>query len=281
MKRKLIYVFTLVFCQCLMAQSKDSNAREQNFAYEFDSLVWSDEFEDSGSIDTSKWFHQTKLPPWGEWFGGLINHYTDRIENTFVEGGFLNIVARKETFEDQGRKKEYTSARLNSKFTFKYGRLEVRAKVPTGVGTWPAIWLLNKNINEDGAYWEEKGFGTTDWPRCGEIDLLEHWGKNQDYIQSAVHTAASYGDKVVNLGGRMGESVSDQFHVYSLDWNEESMTFSMDGIIHYIYQPSQKNLDNWPFDMEYYLIMNIAIERDIEIDFTESPMVIDYVRIYQ
>ena len=147
----------------------------------FDSLVWSDEFDGQGPINPDKWFHQTMLPPGGSWWGGLIQHYTDRIENTYVEDGYLNLVAKKEEFEDQGEVKQYTAARLNSKFTFTYGRVEIRAKLPAGTGTWPAIWMLNRNIDEDGAYWDNKGFGTTKWPTCGEIDILEHWGKNQDY----------------------------------------------------------------------------------------------------
>jgi beta-glucanase (GH16 family) len=247
----------------------------------FDSLVWSDEFEREGVLNTNKWHHQTQLPPGGSWWGGLIQHYTDRITNTYVEDGYLHLVAKKEHFKDQEEIKQYTSARLNSKFAFKYGKIEVRAKLPEGTGTWPAIWMLNKNIDEDGAYWDKLGFGTTKWPACGEIDILEHWGKKQNFVQSAVHTSSSYGYQVVNLGGRKIVDASGQFHVYTLEWTEEKMVFSIDGLSHYVYNPPVKNTDTWPFDTHYYLLLNIAIEPDIDPAFTQSAMIIDYVRIYQ
>ncbi len=248
---------------------------------EFKSLVWSDEFEGSGAINAEKWFHQTQLPPGGSWWGGLVQHYTDRASNSYIKNGYLNLVAKKEIFEDQGEIKNYTAARLNSKFSFTYGRIEIRAKLPTGTGTWPAIWLLNKNIDEDGAYWDNQGFGTTKWPICGEIDILEHWGKNQDYVSSAVHNASSYGSEVKNLGGQKIDDVSNKFHIYTLDWTKEKMVFSVDGVEHFQYQPSIKNSDTWPYDSDYYLILNIAIEPNIDPNFVESPMVVDYIRIYQ
>lgn len=247
----------------------------------FTTLVWSDEFDGTGTINQEKWFQQTQLPPGGSWWGGLIQHYTDRKENAYVKDGHLHLTAIKEEFEDQGEIKQYTSARLNSKFTFTYGRVEVRAKLPSGTGTWPAIWLLNKNINEDGAYWEEQGFGEVNWPTCGEIDILEHWGKNPNYVSSAVHNGSSYGDKVVNLGGRKVEDVSNQFHLYAFEWTKDKMVFSIDGKVHYEYNPTIKNTDTWPYDSDYYLILNIAIEPDIDPAFTESAMEVDYIRIYQ
>jgi beta-glucanase (GH16 family) len=247
----------------------------------FDSLVWSDEFDGEGAVDPEKWFHQTQLPPGGSWWGGLIQHYTDRAANSYVKDGYLNLVAKKETFNDQGEIKQYTAARLNSKFTFTHGRIEIRAKLPTGKGTWPAIWMLNKNIDEDGAYWDNQGFGTTKWPSCGEIDILEHWGKNQDYVSSAVHNASSYGYKVQNVGGQKINGVSTKFHKYVLEWSEDKMVFSVDGVEHFRYQPSIKNYDKWPYDSGYYIILNIAIEPDIDPNFIESPMVVDYIRIYQ
>jgi len=247
----------------------------------FNNLVWSDEFNENGPINSKKWFHQTQLPAGGDWYGGLINHYTNRLENSYVKDGFLNIVAKKERFNDQGEIKDYTSARLNSKFAFTYGRVEVRAKLPTGIGTWPAIWMLNKNIDEPGAYWQKQGFGTTYWPVCGEVDILEHWGKQQNHIQSAVHTASSAGDDVVNIGGRVIENVSNQFHIYSIEWSEEKMVFSVNGIVHYVYEPAVRDSETWPFTTDQYLLLNIAIESDIDPSFKESAMVVDYIRVYQ
>jgi len=248
---------------------------------EFKELVWSDEFDGEGDLDGDKWFAQTKLPPWGSWYGGLINHYTDREENIYLSEGYLHLVAKKESLEDQGHTKNYTSARLNSKFAFTYGRVEVRAKMPSGVGTWPAIWMLSKDINEDGAYWQQQGFGKTNWPDCGEIDIVEHWGKNQDFVQSAVHTRASHGHEVSTLGGRKIENASDQFHLYSLVWTEDKLMFSIDGILHYTYAPQNKSNANWPFDSDQYFLFNIAIEPDIDPAFEQSAMQVDYIRVYQ
>ena len=248
---------------------------------DFNTLVWADEFDGEGAINAEKWFHQTQLPPGGSWWGGLIQHYTDREVNSYLKDGYLNLVAKKEVFEDQGETKQYTSARLNSKFSFTYGKVEIRAKLPEGIGTWPAIWMLNKNINEDGAYWDNQGYGAVNWPSCGEVDILEHWGKNQDYVSSAVHNASSFGHKVKNLGGQNVKRASKEFHIYTIEWTEEKMVFSIDGVEHYQYKPSTKNSDTWPYDSDYYLILNIAIEPDIDPTFIESAMVVDYIRIYQ
>lgn len=260
---------------------KDTELKSTSAKSKFNTLVWSDEFEGNGTIDTTKWFHQTKLPPHGSWYNNEVQHYTNRTDNSFVKDGFLHIVAKKETFEDQGQTKAYTSARLNSKFAFTYGRVEVRAKLPTGIGTWPAIWMLNKTINEKGAYWQTQGFGSASWPKCGEIDIMEHWGSKQNLVQSALHTASSYGDLVKNLGGRTIENVSNEFHVYAAEWTKESITFSVDGITHYTYNPKTKTKDTWPFTTDQYLLLNIAIEPKIDASFTEGAMVVDYVRVYQ
>lgn len=246
----------------------------------FDQLIWADEFDGQGAIDSEKWFHQTLLPFGTSWFNGEIQHYTDRIENSRVENGSLKIEARRESFTDQGQTKEFTSARLNSKFTFQYGRVEIRAKLPTGPGTWPALWMLGKNINEDGGFWDNEGFGTTPWPACGEIDIMEHWGTNPGYISSATHTPSSFGN-TVNVGAQILPTYGTEFHIYSLEWTPEKLVFAVDGIKHFTYNPPVKNAETWPFDDEMYLLFNVAILPSIEAGFTSSAMEVDYVRIYQ
>ena len=267
-------------------QTKTYSIAFQQSSY---ALVWSDEFDDNGTtyisgvdnpIDDSKWFHQTKLPNGWGWYNNEQQHYTNRIENSYVSDGTLKIVAKKEVFSDQGHTKDYTSARLNSKFAFTYGVVEIRVKLPIGVGTWPAIWTLGKNINENGAYWQQQGFGSVSWPACGEIDIMEHWGSNQNFIQSAMHTPSSHG-ATVNHGGRSISTISSQFHVYKLEWTAEKMTFLVDDIEHYTYNPSVKNDDTWPFDNDQYILLNIAIESSVTASFTSSAMEIDYIRVYQ
>ncbi|MFT6066342.1 MAG: beta-glucanase (GH16 family) [Polaribacter sp.] len=250
----------------------------------FDNLVWSDEFDGEAgqivAVDSNKWFHQIQLPAGGGWYNNELQHYTNRIENTFINNGVLSIVAKKENFTDQGHTKSYTSARLNSKYAFTYGKVEVRAKMPFGTGTWPAIWMLGKNITEDGGYWRSE-YGTTPWPACGEIDIMEHWGKNQNFISSAMHTPSSHGG-TVNHGGQVIPTASTAFHVYELIWTSERMVFSVDGITHYIYNPETKNDETWPFYEDQYFLLNIAIEAGgAAANFTESAMEIDYIRVFQ
>lgn len=251
----------------------------------YSDLVWSDEFDGSGAINTTKWHHQTQLPAGGNWFNGEAQHYTNLTSNSFVQNGNLHIVAKKENYTDQGITKEYTSARLNSKFAFKYGRVDVRAKLPLEQGTWPAIWMLGKNVNEDGAFFDAN-FGTTNWPACGEIDIMEHGitpSQPVNYIQSAIHTPSSYGS-TVNIGGTIATDLANQFHVYSVNWSPNQLSFLLDGVVFYTYNPSNKNASNWPFDLDQYLLLNIAmggVAGTINPSYTQSEMVIDYVRVYQ
>lgn len=246
---------------------------------DFNTLVWSDEFNQFGPIDTSKWHHQTQLPDGNSWFNGEIQHYTDRILNSYQGNGELHIVAKKEQFSNQGVSKDYTSARLNSKFAFTYGRVEIRAKLPVAFGTWPAIWMLGKNIDEIGGFWQ-KDFGSLGWPACGEIDIMEHWGSNLGYVSSAVHTPSSYGN-TINKGGISLSNVKSQYHIYSLDWYEDRLIFGVDSQEIYTYQPPVRDEYNWPFDKDQYILLNIAIEAQISSSFTEEDMIIDYVRVYQ
>jgi beta-glucanase (GH16 family) len=251
----------------------------------YNNLVWSDEFETNGAVNSTKWHHQTQLPVGGSWFNGEQQHYTNLITNSFVNAGFLNIKAIKEPYTNQGVTKQYTSARLNSKFAFMYGRVDVRAKIPTNQGTWPAIWLLGKNVNENGGFFDSQ-FGTTSWPACGEIDIMEH-GITQSqpagYVQSAIHTPSSFGN-TVNHGGTIASNLGNDFHVYSMNWSPFQITFLLDGVAFYTYNPAVKNASTWPFNAEQYLLLNIAmggVAGTIPSSFTNAAMEIDYVRVYQ
>lgn len=248
-------------------------------------LVWSDEFDTNGAVNATNWHHQTQLPAGGSWFNGEQQHYTNLITNSFVNAGYLTIKAIKEPFSDQGVTKQYTSARLNSKFAFLYGRVDVRAKIPTNLGTWPAIWLLGKNVNEDGGFFDAL-FGTTNWPACGEIDIMEH-GITQSqpagYVQSAIHTPSSFGN-TINHGGTIAANLGTDYHVYSMNWSPFQITFLLDGVAFYTYNPAVKNASTWPFNAEQYLLLNIAmggVAGTIPPSFTNATMEIDYVRVYQ
>lgn len=253
--------------------------QEEDFSSTFDYLVWSDEFNEGATVDTSKWFFQTKIPNGDSWYNNEVQHYTNRIENTFIQDSSLYIKVKRETFTDQGQTKEFTSGRLNSKYAFKYGRIEARAKLPTGLGTWPAIWMLGKNVKEEGSYWAEE-YGTVEWPACGEIDIMEHWGDRQNYISAATHTPSSHG-VTVNTSGIIKEGVSDEFHIYGVDWTPERLVFTLDGKPYYTYKPYQYNERTYPFDHEMYLILNVAMAGNIAPEFGESSMEVDYIRVYQ
>jgi beta-glucanase (GH16 family) len=249
-------------------------------------LVWSDEFTTNGAVDDTKWFHQTQLPGAnGEQFNGELEYYTNRVDNSFVSNDLLNIIAKKETYTSAGFTKDYTSARLNSKFSFKYGRVDVRAKVPLDQGSWPAIWLVGKDINEPGGYFDPT-FGTVNWPGCGEIDMMEHGifpSQNVNYIQSTLHTPSSYGNSV-NNGGIVASDLANNYHIYSMNWSPNQITFLLDGVAYYTYNPSVKNDQTWPFDKEQYILLNIAlggVAGSVPSTFTQTSMLIDYVRVYQ
>jgi beta-glucanase (GH16 family) len=272
---QILFAFFLV-SQCCIAQV--------DVVYK--DLVWSDEFNENGSISSKNWFHQTQLPAGGNWYNNELQHYTDLQTNSFVDAGSLNIVAKKESYTNQGYTKQYTSARLNSKFAFKYGRVDVRAKIPVEAGTWPAIWLLGKNINEDGGFFDST-YGTTNWPACGEIDMMEHGitrSQPANYIQSAMHTPSSYGS-TTNIGGMVANSdIANNYHIYSMNWSPNQISFLLDNVVYYTYNPTVKDASTWPFDKEQYLLLNIAmggVAGPIASNFEKTSMVIDYVRVYQ
>jgi len=249
-------------------------------------LVWSDEFNVPGPINSTNWFQQTQLPFGTSWANGEKQHYTNQISNSFVDAGYLNIVAIKKTYTDQGQTKDYTSARLNSKKAFLYGRIDVRAKVPIEAGTWPAIWMLGKNISEPGAFFSSTD-GTTSWPACGEIDIMEHGifpSQSVNYVQSTLHTPSAFGGAGKN-GGIIASDLANNYHIYSLNWSPNQISFLLDGAIYYTYNPTTKNSSTWPFDNEQFLLLNVAMGGDpvgaIPSNFTQASMLIDYVRVYQ
>ena len=230
-------------------------------------LVFADEFNSTGAPNSSKWGYEIGGGGWGN---NESQFYTNRAENVKVENGLLKITARKENYEGAF----YTSARIKTqgKFNFKYGKVEVRAKLPQGGGTWPAIWMLGSN------------FPTAGWPACGEIDIMEHVGNNPGTVLSAIHTPSSYGG-TINHGSKSVPDANSEFHVYAINWSAHKIEFSVDDQVFYTYNPIEKNANNWPFDKEQFIILNIAmggsLGGNISTDFNQGTMEIDYVRVYQ
>ncbi|WP_372754497.1 family 16 glycosylhydrolase [Labilibaculum sp.] len=259
----------LFSCNFKSKENSESNKSSLSKGYQ---LVWSDEFNELGLPDSTKWMYDTEGNATG-WGNNELQHYTHaNKENAWVENGFLGITALKEQLEG----KEYTSARLNSKVSWLYGKVEVKAKLPDGRGTWPAIWMLGANID------------TVGWPACGEIDIMEHVGYDAHNLHGSLHTPSSYGS-TINTSSLMVENCAEEFNVYGMIWTEDSISFYVndEGNPFYTYAPAVKTDDNWPFYKPQFFILNLAVGGDwggvegIDEDCFPQSMQIDYVRIYQ
>ena len=236
-------------------------------------LIWSDEFnQEKKRLDSTKWFLETIAPNNGSWYNNELQHYTDRIDNAYVSNGTLKIVAKKEEFQSSGTTKLYTSARLNSKLSFTYGKVEVSAKLPRAKGTWPAIWTLGSN------------FETVMWPACGEIDIMEQLFEDFEMVQCAVHTPDTYGDNTIVKQINVTD-VTENFHTYGLEWTKENLKFFVDGNHYFTYEPKNKTPKNWPYVNDQFIILNIAMGGNlggsIDPNFSEDQMEVDFVRVYQ
>ncbi|WP_313515960.1 family 16 glycosylhydrolase [Sphingobacterium sp.] len=239
------------------------------------SLVWSDEFNYSGQPNSQKWSHVI-------WNPGQVNNekqaYTNRLENTRVENGNLIIEARR----DWGNGHEYTSGRLNSKAGWTYGRMEARIKIPSGWGTWPAFWLYPNDETKYGwnnttNYW---------WPNCGEIDILEHVGKDQNNIHGSVHSRDYYFRIGNQRTGKtyVGDATSN-YHVYAVEWSPDRIDFFVDNNKYYTVHNDYTGWGSWPFNHDFHIILNLAVGGDWGGDpdpnIWPRRMEVDYVRVYK
>ena len=235
-------------------------------------LVWADEFDYTGLPDSTLCGYDVGGHGWGN---NEQQFYTKgRQENARVEHGKLIIEARKESFEG-GR---YTSARLLSKNKgdWKYGRIEVKAKLPQGRGLWPAIWMLPTK-------WVYGG-----WPKSGEIDIMESVGYEPDSVYGTVHTGAfNHAIGTHKVGGVARKDLASAFHVYSIEWTEDKILFFVDEELYHEFQNTKAGSDAWPFDQEFHLLLNIAVGGNwggkFGVDDAVFPqtMEVDYVRVYQ
>ena len=240
-------------------------------------LAWSDEFDVDGLPDPKKWGNDTTFNERG-WFNHEQQYYSaPRAENAVVQGGRLLITARKETPSsrpDWGGQK-YTSARLLTRglAEWTYGFFEIRAKLPCGLGTWPAIWMLGSH---------------GDWPANGELDIMEHIGRWPGRVLSTVHTPAGSGAHGVGAAVTVPDSCG-AFHRYQMLWTERDITFGIDGVNTLTYPRldvgSAGAARVWPFDASQFLLLNVAIGGDLggPVDDGIFPvtMEVDYVRVWQ
>ena len=250
--------------------SCDESCDEEVINY---TLVWDDDFDNS-EIDLNKWNFEIGTGDWG-WGNNEAQYYTNDPENAYIEDGNLIIQAVHENYGGMN----YTSARLTTKNKgdWRYGKFEIRAKLPTGIGTWPAIWMLPTD-------WVYGG-----WPESGEIDIMEHVGYNPNWIHGTIHTDAYNHMDGTQLGGQIYiNDASSNFHIYSIVWSDESIKWYVDDIQFYdFYNDQQDDFTTWPFNQDFHLILNLAIggtwggQQGIDDSDFPAQFKIDYVKIYE
>lgn len=231
-------------------------------------LVWSDEFEYEGAPDPDKWAYSTGGYGWGN---AELQNYTNKRENSIVKDGKLIITAR---LEDG----LWTSARLKTQYKgdWTHGFFEIRAKLPRSRGTWPAIWMMPTSEKYGG------------WPRSGEMDIMEHVGFEPDIIHTSVHTNA-YNHKIGTHKTAFDKvpGATKRFQTYALEWDPDYIQWYVNGEPFYRFNNPHISNAEWPFDIPFYLIINLAIggswggQKGIDEKMKEANMYIDYVRVYQ
>ncbi len=266
----------------LMKGMRELHENRYRLADHFDSrkpgtgwkLVWSDEFDRDGLPDPAKWTYDTRGNSYG-WGNNELQWYTiGREENTKVSGGTLKIMARKEPTSG----KNYSSGRLTSKYKgdWLYGKLEVRAKVPAGNGTWPAIWMLST----------ENQYGT--WPKSGEIDIMEHVGSSPDTVFSTTHTSwYNHIRKTQKKGIINNPTLTTAFHTYTLEWDKDQYRVFLDDELMFAYKNDGEGWESWPYNRPFHLILNLAIggslggKKGVDDSLFPQTFEVDYVRMYQ
>lgn len=246
-------------------------------AQPFKKLVWSDEFNGKGLPDPQKWGYDTAMgcPNICGWGNNELQYYSYKnTKNARVENGMLIVEAHKEKMGEA----QYTSARIvtKNKGDWKYGRIEVRAKLPAGRGMWPAIWMLPTDAKYGG------------WPHSGEIDIMENVGYWPDSVLATVHTNAFNGMKgTQKTKGLNFKDLSTAFHVYSIEWDATKIRFYVDDQLCNEFKNTGKGKDEWPFDQRFHLLINIAVggnwggAKGVDESIFPQKMVVDYVRVYQ
>ena len=274
-----IYIFIL--CSCSEDEDKaQGNDQAPIFSSNWE-MLWSDEF-DGEDLDLSKW---NKLSWRPGWVNNELQAYTERDTNIFLESGFLVLQGLIDPgfsgtdYNGNDYNADYTSGRVNTdgKFSTTYGRFDIRAKLPKGKGSWPAIWMLGESINSIG------------WPDCGEIDIMEHVGYDEGMIHGSIHTEEyNHMYNTQRSGSKYIENVTSTFHVYSLEWSPFYLRYLIDDEpFFFVYNDSKGDNSKWPFDDPHYIILNLAIGGDWGgvqgISTSEFPMqmMVDYVRVFK
>jgi beta-glucanase (GH16 family) len=231
-------------------------------------LVWHDEF-DGGMIEKSNWTYDLGAGGWGN---GEAESYTARPENARLENGNLVIEARQEKYEGS----YYTSARLKTQGLqeFQYGRIEARLKVPSGFGLWPAFWMLGSDFNG------------SNWPDCGEIDIMEYIGKEPDLIMGTAHGPGYSGALGISKWNRQTYNIADDFHTYAIEWDPDQIRWFYDGVQYHTVSRDDVGDRKWVFDHPFFIILNLAVGGQLPgpvgLDTVfPAQLLVDYVRVYE
>jgi beta-glucanase (GH16 family) len=258
-------------------EEAESSAKDPDDADYWDdaALVWSDEF-DGTSLSTDNWVFETGGNGWGN--NELQNYQAQG--NTEVSDGILKITAKKN--EDNTIEGAFTSARINSKKSFKYGRMEIRAKMPEhkGNGIWPALWMLGSNIQ------------TVSWPACGEIDMMEYVSFKPNKTHFSIHSTANNhtNGTEITSGAVDLETIEEEFHNFGILWSSKYIKFYVDEVdnIKFTFRkPTVSTVDSWPFSNNFYFLMNIAVGGNwgglegVDTTIFPATMEVDYIRVYQ
>lgn len=236
-------------------------------------LVWSDEFNGSGLPDSNRWSYEK-----GYIRNKELQYYTARSENARLVNGNLVITALHDSLKQGNEIYPITSASLTTRNrqSWTYGRVEVRAKIPSSLGTWPAVWMLGTNISEVG------------WPACGEIDIMEHVGYMPDTLHFNVHTKKYNHSIGTGKGNKIALPGPDRdFHVYTIDWFPDHIDWYFDNKKVFTYTNENTGTEAWPFDKPQYLILNLAFggawggSRGVDKKSLPKELLIDYVKVYQ
>ncbi len=252
-------------------------------------LVFQEEFDKDGPVDKTKWTIDIGRGNNG-WGNGESQYYTDNAKNLYIKDGKLHIVALNEKAPDHEKEhvsgavfgRDYTSAKITTKGikSWTYGRFDIKARVPKGFGTWPAIWLMPDSYTEGES-----------WPNCGEIDIMEHLGKHEGTIHHSLHTG-KYNFQDHDTQYKIvvdGIDATSKSVLYSIEWTEDYVEFFLDNKSVGKLSKGQENRTTdylgWPFDKPFYLIINLAIGgywgATIDQSIFPAVMEVDYVKIYQ
>lgn len=268
----LLIQFALISISFASCSKDDSTTAPKDSIPEIPgyTLVWNDEF-DGQYINPNKWSWEVNGDGGGN---NELQYYTALPTNSFIENGKLIIRAIHENYQNR----EYTSARLRTKDKgdWLYGRIEVSAKVPTGVGTWPAIWMLPTD-------WAYGG-----WPASGEIDIMEHVGYDPNVIHGSIHTKA-YNHTIGTQKSKQLTipTATTQFHLYAIEWFADHIDFYIDNYKYFTFNNENKGWEYWPFDKRFHLILNLAVggnwggAQGVDANAFPAQMEVDYVRVYK